>query len=312
LFTFNLSAARAARKQDVPVRRTKRRILQLGVVATALALAAPTAPPAQAATPRIIIGAVGDASGLSSKLGVPIAYHGYGSLGGKVPNGKMVNMRSNTAWRNVANAKAGSATYNNIVRWAKTLKARSGVTLFAFHHEPEGATSKSYGTAGEFISAWRRVVNIFRAQGFSNVEYTWQMTSWAFATSPGARNYAAKWYPGDSYVTNVGSDPYNWYNCGPGTGKWQSLKFVTDPSLKFAKAHHKKLVLGEFASQANSRRPQWLRDAKSYLVANRASFRAVFYFQFSLRSACFWRLNTTGDLSAMRSLAGDRTNFSAS
>jgi beta-mannanase len=221
-------------------------------------------------------------------------------------------MRSNTSWRNVANAKAGSSTYTNIVRWAKTLKARSTRTLFAFHHEPEGATSKSFGSAADFIAAYRHVVNIFRAQGVTNVEYTWQMTSWAFATRSSASNYAPKWYPGDSYVDNVGSDPYNWYNCGPGAGKWQSLKFVTDPSLAFAKAHHKKLVLAEFASQANSRRPQWLRDAKSYIVANRANIRAVFYFQFSLRSACFWKLNTSGDLSAMRTFASDKVNFTAS
>jgi glycosyl hydrolase family 26 len=313
LFTFNLSAPRAARSQDARAAgRSKRRLLSLGVAAAAVSLVAPTTAPAQAATPKMIVGAVGDATGLSSKIGAHLAYHGYGSLTGKVPNAKMVNMGSSVSYHAVAVAKPGSSTYNNIVRWAKTLKARPGVTLFAYHHEPEAAGSVHLGTAADFIAAWRHVVNIFRAQGVNNVEYTWQMTSWAFATKPSASNYAPKWYPGDSYVDNVGSDPYNWYNCGPGTGKWQSLKFVTDPSLAFAKAHHKKLVLAEFASQANSRRPQWLRDAKSYIVANRANIRAVFYFQFSLRSACFWKLNTSGDLSAMRTFASDKVNFTAS
>ncbi|MDX6300559.1 MAG: hypothetical protein QOF53_1773 [Nocardioidaceae bacterium] len=314
MFTFNLSAARAARTQDAPAaRRSKRRLLQLGVAAAALALAAPTTTaPAQAATPKIIVGAVGDATGLSSKVGAHLAYHGYGSLTGKVPNAKMVNMGSGVSWHTVATAKAGSSTYNNIVRWAKTLKARPGVTLFAFHHEPEGATSKHYGTASDFIAAYRHVVDIFRAQGVHNVEYTWQMTSWAFATKPSASNYAAKWYPGDSYVDNVGTDPYNWVNCGPGSGKWQSLQFVMDPSLKFARAHHKKVVVAEWASQSGSRRAQWVRDAKAYFVANQSVIRAVFYFQFSLRSACFFKLNTAAEYSAMRSMATDTAHFTTS
>jgi hypothetical protein len=313
LFTFNLSRLRAARSRDARAAgRSKRRLLSLGVAAAAVSLVAPTTAPAQAAAPKMIVGAVGDATGLSSKIGAHLAYHGYGSLTGKVPNAKMVNMGSGVSYHAVAVAKPGSSTYNNIVRWAKTLKARPGVTLFAYHHEPEAAGSVHLGTAADFIAAWRHVVNIFRAQGVNNVEYTWQMTSWAFATKPSARNYAAKWYPGDSYVTNVGTDPYNWLNCGPGSGKWQSLKFVMDPSLAFARAHHKKLVVAEWASQSGSRRAQWVRDAKQYFVDNQASIRAVFYFQFSLRSACFFKLNTAGEYSAMRSMATDSAHFTSS
>jgi beta-mannanase len=224
----------------------------------------------------------------------------------------MINMKPVTSWRNVANASSGSSTYNDIVRWARTIKARSGTILFAFHHEPEASGNTGYGSASDYIAAYRRVVNIFRQQGVSNVEYTWQMTSWAFATSSSDRRYAAKWYPGDSYVNNVGTDPYNWYNCGPGSGRWESLKTVMDPSLAFARAHGKKLVVAEFASQADSaRRPDWLRAVKQYFIANRDTIRAVFYFHYNDpgHTDCHWRLTTSNELSAMRSMATDTTYF---
>jgi|tagenome__1003787_1003787.scaffolds.fasta_scaffold20868031_1 hypothetical protein len=304
----------APRQNRSSSRRLPSRVVQAGVGAAALAMTVtvtPT-PTAQAATPRMIVGAVGDAKGLSNALGAPMAYHAYAKITAGVPNAKMVNMVPTTSWRTVANAKAGSSTYANIVRWAKTIKGRSGKVLFAFHHEPEASTHTGLGSAADYIAAYRRVVTIFRQQGVSNVEYTWQMTSWAFATKSSDRRYAAKWYPGDAYVNNVGSDPYNWYNCGPGSGKWQELKAVADPSLRFAKAHGKKLVLAEYASQANSRRAQWLKNARSYFIANRATIRGVFYFQFRARVGCSWKLTSSADLSAMRTMAKDTTNFSAS
>ncbi|MEP7089921.1 MAG: glycosyl hydrolase [Nocardioidaceae bacterium] len=295
-----------------PTRRLTRRLLQVAIGVTAVSLTAMATPTtAGAAAPRMIIGADGDAAGLAKTIGAPLAYHGYGSMGGKPPSGVMVNMKPNVSWHTVATAGSSTTTYKNIVRWAQTLKSRPGPILFAFHHEPEGSGSTSFGTASDYIAAFRRVEDIFKAQGVRNVEYTWQMTSWAFATKSSARNYAAKWYPGDAYVTNVGTDPYNWYNCGPGSGKWQSLQFVMDPSLTFARAHGKKLVVGEFASQSDSRRASWLKDVKAYFVANRDTIRAVFYFQHLIRPGCHWLLQSPADLSAMASIAKDTTNFTA-
>lgn len=305
----------AAERPGGSVGRLRRHLLHVGIGAAALVLTATAAPTADATTPRILIGADGDASGLSRSIAAPLAYNGYGSLGGPVPVAAMVNMKSNTSWRTVANAASGSAVYNNIVRWATTIKSRPGTKLFAFHHEPESSSNTGFGTAGDYIAAYRRVVDIFRQQGVTNVEYTWQMTSWAFATSSSARNYAAKWYPGDSYVTDVGTDPYNWYDCGPGTGKWVDLKAVMDPSLAFARAHGKRVVVAEFASQSDLvRRPQWLRTVRQYFIANRATLRAVFYFQYidPYKTGCHWKLSTVADLAAMREMAADTTNFTAS
>lgn len=292
-------------------RSSKRRLLRVCAGAAALVLSATIVPGATAATPRIIVGAAGDATGLSRSIGAPLAYSGYGQMSGNVPNAKMVNMKATTSWRNVANATSGS-TYDHIVRWARTLKGRPGPILFAFHHEPEAKTNLSYGTATDYIAAYRRVVDIFRQQGVANVEHTWQMTSWAFTVSSSDRRSAPKWYPGSSYVDNVGTDPYNWYNCPTNPNPWTDLKPVMDDSLAFARAYGKRLVVAEFGSQADpARRAQWLRNARQYFIANRATIRAVFYFQLNMDS-CSWRLTTSSELSAMREMATDATNFTSS
>jgi len=294
-------------------RRLRRRILPAAVAAAALSVAFPALNPADAVTP-MLIGVVGDVAGLSQSAGVPLAKHAYGKMSGSVPTGKFINMKSTVTWPTVAAAQPGSATYDHIVRWADTIKARGGTILFAFHHEPEAKNNLSFGTSTDYVAAYRRVVSIFRNRGVQNVEYTWQMTSWSFATSTDDRRYAAKWYPGDSYVTNVGTDPYNWYNCGPGRGIWEELQKVMDPSLAFARAHGKQLVVAEFASQSGSRRPDWLRNAQQYFIANRASMRGVFYFQYADpgHPDCQWLLASgSADRAAFSEMARNTTYFTS-
>jgi len=288
----------------------------LAITATAAtsATSAPTAPfadQADAQAQTIILGASGgsEVDALQRKIGAPLARHSFGQLQGQVPAGRLVNMATNVSWRTITNARPGSSTHADIVRWAETLKSRSGVTLFTFSHEPEGSSSDGLGTAAEFIAAFRHVQKVFESRGVRNVEYTWNMTSNSFRVKPGDRRYAPKWYPGDAYVDHIASAAYNWYNCGEGKGEWLSLANRAAAPLAFARSHGKKLVLAEWASQRDSRRAQWLRDAHQWFLANRTSIRAAFYYQSPTpRPGCYWKLTTSSELSAFGAMAKDR-NF---
>jgi len=267
-------------------------------------------PAADAATPGktgILLGIVGDVAAADSNTGQTFAVHRYGYFNGKVPKAKMITVRSSASWQSTANLKAGSAAYNDVVRWADTIKSRSGKVYVAFHHEPESQASSKFGNATDYKAAFRRVVTIFRNRGADNVIWTWQMTDWAFRTDPSDRQYAANWYPGDAYVDVVAADPYNWYTCGAGQGRWMSLKSLVDPTLAFAKAHHKQALLAEFASQRNSRRASWLTDARDYLAAHDATIAAVFYYNNRPMNPasqdCTWKLSTSTEWSALRSMA---------
>jgi len=243
-----------------------------------------------------------------------MATHAYAHFSDRVPAGRMLTVRASGTWRDVANARSGSALYADIVRWAQTIKARSGPVMVAYHHEPEASGSGRVGTAGDFIAAYRRVVDIFRAQGVRNVEFTWQMTDWAFRTSPSDPRYAAKWYPGDAYVDNIGADAYNWFDCGHGQGRWMELSALADPMLDFARARGKKASLPEFAADPAAQRAQWLQNAQRYLVANRDVVTAAFYFNRGptnpANQDCSWTLRTRSEYDAVAAMARSG-NFSS-
>ncbi len=274
------------------------------------------AAPAQAA-PLVYIGAVSSgADVLQQQTGTPLSRHAYSFFSKSVPTARMITVKApGVTWAAVASAQPGSSLHNDIVRWATAIKSRPGPVFLAYHHEPEAKGSLSYGTSDQYIAAYRRVVSIFRAQGVTNVRWTWQMTDWAFAVSTSDRRAAGKWYPGDSYVDVVGADAYNWYTCG--SGRWVELSTFVDPMLAFARAHGKKAALPEFGSQADPRRAQWLQNAHRYLAANSDVIVAAYYFNRmdpspTQHQSCYWPLTTSQEISAVRAMALDTATFSTS
>ena len=257
--------------------------------------------PASAASP-IVFGAVGNIPTLSKASGMAVPENRYARLNANPPNTRMINLMPNSNWATIAAAQPGSATYNNLVRWGNALKARGTPVWLAFSHEPEAHASRSLGSNTQFIAAFRKVVTVIRSTGARNVQFVWQMTSYAFQTSPSDARYAPKWYPGSAYVDLVGADPYNWYTCGSGRGQWAELSQVATAALNYAKAQGKGLVLAEFGSQRDPRRAQWLRNAGAWARANSGTIKGMFYFDFGSATAsppaCAWVLSSGADLSA--------------
>src|SRR4051794_22799231 len=248
------STARATR--TLRVRRSFVACLAVGAAAVS-ALTVSTA--ADARTPMYFGSVAGGYAHASSASGEKLANHAYSSFSSKPPVARMITVHAGSAsWSQVANAKSGSALYDDIVRWAQTIKARGGRVMVAFNHEPEAAAGGYRGTAAEFIAAWRRVHTIFDQQGASNVEWTLQMTAYAFRVSSGDARSINRWYPGDAWVDNIGADAYNWNTCGEGSGKHNELSALGAPVLAFARAHDKAASFPEFASNANSTRVQWI------------------------------------------------------
>jgi hypothetical protein len=282
-------------------------VLATGLVATPGSTPA-VAPPAPAKS-RILLGVAGDVDEARKRTGQKLAAHHYGYFERKVPTGKMISVRfqKKTMWRSTAALKSGTAAHRDVVRWADTLKKRNKWTYVAFHHEPESSGSNSYGSAADYKAAFRKIVTTFRARGARKVIFTWQMTDWAFRAKPSAHNAAAKWYPGNAYVDVVGADPYNWHNCGHGLGRWNSMKTLVDPVIRFARPRGKQVVLPEFASVRHAKRPEWLRETGRYLAKNDDVIAAAFYFHRRptnrANSDCTWPLSSAQDFAALASVA---------
>jgi hypothetical protein len=142
-------------------------------------------------------------------------------------------------------------------------------------------------TTRDFVRAWRRVVDIFRAVGATNVSWAWVPNAYpADATPYGGidPNIAAYW-PGDDYVDWAGADFYD-----VGTPSW------LDSPYAFAVAHHKPFFVGEFgirhewSSVPPGRWSEWLGAAFDYFESHPA-IKAISYFNLNNRRGAthvFW------------------------
>jgi hypothetical protein len=299
---------RGARGRTSLRRRVAMALPVMSLVAAA-ALTGTTNPAGAATTPKIYFGIVGNAAAGAP----PLSLHRYAQLSGKPPIARMITMGpAGLHWSAISAAGPGSATYANLVRWADTLKTRPGPIFLAFAHEPESTGFHAYGTAAQYVAAWRHVVGVFRAQGATNVQWTWQMTSYAFEVPASDPRAAAKWYPGDAYVDDVGADGYDWSACRG--GPMRQLSAVDGPAVAFAKAHGKGAVLGEFGASAGPQRAQWIRNAGAFMLANASVFRAAYYFdEFDAgTNGCNWLLSSTADRNALYAIARDASHFNAS
>lgn len=266
--------------------------------------------PVQAATPSrsgVLLGIAGDVQEARRKTGEKFATRHYRRFHERVPQGHFLTVRFDTAWRNTASLKAGSDAHQDVVRWARTLAGRDHKTFVAFHHEPESSQSSHFGNAEEYKAAYRKVVGIMKQHAGGKVVFTWQMTSWAFRTDPDDKRYAAKWYPGDGYVDVVGADAYNWYTCGHGTGRWNSVRTLFAPVIQFARQRGKQAALPELGSHRDPRRARWLLNGARYLAKKDKHVAAVFYWHqgptYSTGAGCDWALSTDAEWRALKRIA---------
>jgi hypothetical protein len=136
-------------------------------------------------------------------------------------------------------------------------------------------------TTSDFVKAWRRVVDIFRAVGTMNASWAWVVN--AYPKEPGLapgldRDIDAYW-PGDAYVDWAGAD---FYDVGPPS--W------LDGPYAFAVAHHKPFFVGEFAIRHEwsgvppGKWQFWLEAALDYIESHPA-IKAISYFNFNNRRA---------------------------
>jgi hypothetical protein len=274
-------------------RNSSLRVVAATLAATLLGVVG-LAAPAQAAG-LIVIGASGDASGLQSQVGTPIARHLYGTLSGPAQVAELVNIETTVNWSLVASGAQDA----NIKRWAAALKGKA--VMVSFSHEPMAKQNSHWGTASTFIAAWKHVVSVFDAQGSTSVAWVWNVTSDSFRVSPSSPAYGAKWYPGDAFVDYVAGEAYNRAGCGQSD---MSFAAKINGIFAFATQHAKKFVAAEFASNAFSGRAAWISAAHAFMGAHKTQFAGAFYYN-PTTGTCHWHLSTTAEFSAFRSLVTD-------
>lgn len=110
---------------------------------------------------------------------------------------------------NVTQIAAGAAD-STIDRYADHFKTLGFPLMIRMFHEQdlEFLSYTCRNREADFVRAWRRVVDRFKARGATNVGFWWCPMEGYHRASADAS------YPGDEYVDWVGTDTYNWSYVG--------------------------------------------------------------------------------------------------
>jgi hypothetical protein len=155
-------------------------------------------------------------------------------------------------------------------------------------------------TAAQFVSAWRRVVHIFRAQGADNVRWVWSPNVYCQGRCP-FRAY----FPGDRWVDWVALDGYNY-----GLARrlpWLSFARIFGPSYRILTSMtDKPVMIGETASGAEGgSKAAWIDAMATALRSEFRRVRVLVWFQRIKETD--WRVNSSAaSLAAFRAFVASR------
>lgn len=186
------------------------------------------------------------------------------------------NWRSNGKIADLRDVTRG--VYDDYFKSAAVACREFGAPMWiSFCHEMNGnwyPYSQDYGPtsprAGDYIAAWRHVVQVFRAQGATNVAWMWA------PNVPDVGNVSARYYyPGDAWVDWIGASFYSGNplaNLNDFYGQW---------------AIHKPIFLSEWATGVEKNRyfigfpgeARWVSDVFGALQTRFPRVKGVSWFQ---------------------------------
>ena len=119
-----------------------------------------------------------------------------------------------------------------IRRLAHFFSMIEGPVWLRIGYEFDGAWNQGYGDADKYKAAWRRIVDVLRAENAGNVEFVWQgAASTADEILDGGENDIRDWYPGDDYVDWMA---FSWFMAPDETVSVESPAYVPRTPLELA------------------------------------------------------------------------------
>ncbi|MES2590256.1 MAG: glycosyl hydrolase [Bacteroidota bacterium] len=187
--------------------------------------------------------------------------------------------------------------------FADTLKSYNDTVIIRFMHEFEGdwypwSITHNNQDPSNYITAFRKVVDRFRARGATKVKWMW-CTNADYAPYE-AYNWIVPAYPGDNYVDIIATDIYN--NHFPVNSPWwMSFKYKAIESYYYLTKYFPQKTLficeegcRERASSENATsqtKADWLSQMDKELKADFTKVRALIFFDAITEND--WRINST-------------------
>lgn len=189
----------------------------------------------------------------------------------------------------LANITAGNFD-THIRNYAKAAKATNTDFYLRPMHEMNGnwypwAESVNGNKKGDYIKAWKHIVDIFRSEGATNAKFVWCPNVNYSGSTP-----LAQVFPGDDYIDYICMDGYNWGNTN---GGWQSF------STLFASTYNqittlstKPVIIGETASaEQGGNKANWITSAYGPEIDTMP--RIVLINWFNANKEKDWRVNSS-------------------
>ncbi len=189
------------------------------------------------------------------------------------------NGSGNDAKYKLANILAGNFdTY--IDSWVRGAKAYGKVFYLRFGHEMNGdwypwGVGVNGNTPSQYVAVWRKIVNMFRDGGATNVRFVWSPN--VIDTDKPLTGL----YPGNAYVDMTAMDGYNWGTARSGAGGWRSFDkiFAATYAQILALAPAKPIIVAETAStESGGNKAVWIANAFADIAANLPRLDGVVWF----------------------------------
>lgn len=169
-------------------------------------------------------------------------------------------------------------------RIARAVVEYQDAVLIRFAHEMNGNwypwAVANGNTPGEYIQAWRHVVDIFREAGATNALWVWSPN----VTRGAVTRTIKQFWPGRTYVDVVGLTGYGVHELSPAKTYNTTLRLV-------AALTDKPIVLTEVGAQADEAKLSWITNFGPWLKAHPQV--AGFIWNQSRRDGD-WRFDDTG------------------
>jgi hypothetical protein len=183
---------------------------------------------------------------------------------------------------------------------ADGIKALGQPVMIRWFWEMDGNRNIDYAISpASYISAWRRIVDIFRAQGATNAAWVWCPNASGFTD-----NSAQPWYPGDSYVDWLCADGYNFW---PERADNRSFEATFAGFYDWARQRPKPIVIGEYGALENpgtDDRAAWIDAARQTVKTKMPRILALAWFH-SVHEHDWTLLDEPSALEAFRQMGLD-------
>jgi endoglucanase len=175
-----------------------------------------------------------------------------------------------------------------IRRWAMATKAYGQPVYLRPFPEMNGFWTPWHGDSEKLVIAWRHIVDIFRAEGATNVKWVWSPN---ITDEPNIEsNLLERYYPGSDYVDILALDGYNWGNLHPYSA-WKSFEEIfAEPYSRLVALGPQPIWIAEIAStEHGGDKAAWIQN----MLDSRAFPRLEALVWFNENKETDWRIDSS-------------------